>query len=367
MMHRLIIHAIATVFVVPLVYPTAERCLSAEKPRIAIGDREPSPTQAAVGEAVEGQALGVVSDKRVYAPGDRVVVGIRLVNVGRAEVSWVDCPVSGPRLTVSTPDGTPVPRTRRAMKASAESAIGTGHAVSSKLKPGESRDDQIDLALLYDLTVAGRYFVSAKRKVSKPNGEWSSVDAVSNKLEIIIDESLLSQTTGEFAARPYTIRIPRFADFNAHTPSIVYASIKTYEALVDDLVRQATEVRDSEGKRFIFDFLGGTHATAAIPMLLSQIDFDRTGLGRLGRHGDNLDAYPAEEALETIGIPAVGPIVDALGEEKDLTRRKLMVSVLRRVLGKDVAKLVLQKALESSVRDVHKRLEQAIDVLNASE
>ncbi len=361
MIHSVPIRVLASAALVPLVFSAITSRLSAQHPGGGVGDVAPSPAQTTVEKPIEGLALRLVSDAPVYAPGDRIVLGIRLVNVGKTDVLWADCPVSRARLTVSTLDGTPVPRTRRGMGVPADNALVIGRGIVFRLKSGESRDEQIDLNLLYDLTIAGKYFVTAQRKVMKPDGKWSPIDVVSNKLEIIIDESLLSQTTGEFEARPYTIRIPRFANFNARTPTIVYASMRTYDALVDDLIRQAREIRDKDGKDFILYLLGEMHATAAIPTLLSQIDFDSTGNGN---HGNNLHCYSAEGALTRIGISAVDPIIDALGEEQDETRRKLMVSVLFHALGKAGAELVLQQAIDSSLPDVRKRYEQARDGLN---
>jgi hypothetical protein len=232
--------------------------------------------------------------------------------------------------------------------------------INFKLKPGGSCVEEIDLNLLYDLTVAGKYFISAKRKVMEPTGKWSPTEAESNRLEITIDDSLLPHTTGEFAAHPYTMRVPRFADFDGHTPDLVYASIRTYEEMVADLIRQARTVRNASGKSMLFYMLGNLHTTAAIPTLLSNIDFDVAGLGK---RGDDLRAYPAAEELIRIGSAVVDPIVAALGEEKDETRRKLMVGVLRHVLGADTAEVVLQNALHSSRGDVKQRLELAKGLL----
>ncbi len=292
------------------------------------------------GEAVEGQALSLVSDKRVYAPGERVVIGIRLIDVGAADAFGSVCPISRPTLTVSSSGG-PVPKTRRALAVHSDAAHVDGSGITFTLKPGESRDEQVDLNLVYDMTVAGKYRVRAKRKVQTAAGDWSPTECVSNDLEITVDDSLLSQTTGEFAARAYTIRVPRFAEhYDGNTGEVALDSIRTYRAIVADLIGQAREMRHRPGDQDIQNMLGWFRAEAAVPMLLSEID-DEPGVSMTGVKLDLVS--PASSHLVSIGNPAVKPIIKELGVETSDTRRKLMVRVLRDVLGDDVADFALQR------------------------
>ena len=61
-----------------------------------------------------------------------------------------------------------------------------GRWTEHELKPGESVEDLISLGKYYDLTIPGKYVVSAKRKVQGAGG--TRAEAASNELEFSVTE-----------------------------------------------------------------------------------------------------------------------------------------------------------------------------------
>ena len=104
----------------------------------------------------------------------------------------------------------------------------------------------------------------------------------------------------------------------------------------------------THAKVYCVYLLGELRADEAVPALLTLIDFEGVPDHNSNRRRARWGRYPASEALAKIGSPAVGPVTAALGDESGETRRKLMVRVLRDILGSDTANFVLQRAVDSA-------------------
>ena len=344
------------------------------------------------GEPVGGLAISISTEKPAYRPGEPIALKVRLKNVGRTDVRAFEDRYSftGPySVTVSLPDGKKAPQTMYAKRMfELEAARWEGSGVTKKLRPGEELVSSEGLSRWFDVTLAGKYTVTAGRVLlyrrKNANGEQPPpVEAVSNKIEFAIDESVLGREEQERAAekeraerdmallRHYLLGIPRH-DWPAYLAADeeVRATVAAYDKAVADLLRAAARSAGSDARIYIFYLLGELRAEAAVPTLVTAIDFEpvdadysesvRSRQARLG-------PYPAQEALVKIGSPAVGPIVAALGKEDGATRRELMVGVLREVLGRGVAEFALQKALESAPPAEKARYEQAKALLKAGE
>ena len=151
--------------------------------------------QTVWGEPVEGQAVSIATDKRVYAPGDRIVLKIRLKNVGRGVVTEARDRYQGVTFLYSVrvllPNGKSVPLTpigAREAKREAEREAGVivGSGTTRKISPGGEIRDDVNLTEFFDTSSPGKYVVSAKRKVLTPGIKWSPTEALSNKLEITV-------------------------------------------------------------------------------------------------------------------------------------------------------------------------------------
>jgi hypothetical protein len=61
------------------------------------------------------------------------------------------------------------------------------------LKPGQSQQTNLDLNEVYDMTTPGKYTVSVKRRVYQDGRIDEALKAMSNRLEIEIEERQQSQ------------------------------------------------------------------------------------------------------------------------------------------------------------------------------
>jgi hypothetical protein len=157
------------------------------------------------GEPVEGQALSISTERLVFTSGDRISLNIRVRNVKDQKVEVNYDAYMRPQFIFSVQvkfsDGRPVPLTQQGQKelrAEAERGMGSGRGVA--LRPGEETNfGDVVLTRLYDLTLAGKYTVSAKMKVLKPGDEFAKTDALSNNLEFTVSDTPYAQKSGEQA------------------------------------------------------------------------------------------------------------------------------------------------------------------------
>ena len=146
-------------------------------------------TENTWGTAVEGQALLISTDKAAYAPGKRIVLSVCFKNVGQKDVRVARTnPLTIYRVAVLLPNGKK--SAAHALWSSKRSRARLGSNALGTLKPGEETRVELELSRLFDFTLAGKYTVSVERSVWKNGALSSTVKAVSNKLEITVDESL---------------------------------------------------------------------------------------------------------------------------------------------------------------------------------
>lgn len=165
------------------------------------------------GKVVEGQAISIgvkepnsiETEKAAFATGEHIDLQFCLRNFGKNDVvrpyeagGGLEG-LCGYSLRLALPNGKAIPMTARG-KESLEQDVNRSQMpfatslVPSGLviRPGESATIRVELTELYDLTRAGTYFVSARRRLVKPGGRLSDppvlsdVEAFSNTLEIIV-------------------------------------------------------------------------------------------------------------------------------------------------------------------------------------
>jgi hypothetical protein len=337
------------------------------------------PSLAGPGEqaaTVEGQSLSISTSKSIYAPGEEITLIARIRNVGHTEIrEWRDryeLLLSVYSIRVSPVEGGEVPMTaygREQRDKEHERAMGS-HA-SRKLKPNGEVSDEIVLTWYYDFSRAGKYLVSAKKKVVKADGSLSPAEATSNKLAVTVDESLRYRNRGDQEAHEpqgcaYLLRIPDFDKTLWHVENPADSPIKVYDEAAADLIRQSQNAKTNNARVYSIYLLGEFRAKAAVPALLraadtvaARADNYKPGHPRWGR-------FPAREALAKIGSPAVEPVIDALADQASPARRKLMVGVLRDILGKDVAEFIVKKAADSATGRKKTNYEEARRELSAT-
>ena len=344
--------------------------LRAETPRglYVIGD-----TPRKWGESVEGQSVSIATEIPVFASGDRILMNIRVKNVGYGNLKVRYDGYMRAQFIFSVDlkfaDGKPVPLTLEGQKELHDEAErGKGSFRGTGLRHGEELSfGSVVLTTLYDLSRAGKYIASARMKVVKDGGGYAKTDAVSNILEFSVSEPNgppIQKLEEQIPGRPYLMIIPAFDAAHGRADEAAEAIVKVFGGATADLIEQVEARCDNEAVLQSAIFLG-IAPKVAVPSLLAAIDFKagRSDNYRAGQPCWGL--YPAKEALVKIGGPAVAPITAALGGEEDANRRKLMVGVLRDALGSDVAESVLKKAADSSPDIKKANYDQARRELNA--
>ncbi len=334
--------------------------------------RERVGSAAECGASVEGQSLSISTSKAVYAPGEQIILNVRLKNFGTTDVTEAR---HGPieiislySIGVSLEHDRAVPMTTYALEQVRRFVDLPGSGRARTLKPDEDIADETVLSWFFDFSRSGKYTITAKRKVMKANGDWSSVEAVSNRLTISVDEELRYRSQAgphDPPSRQYTISIPDFDVSRWHMDADIDAPVKARAAVAADLIAQAQKGKTRNARTYGVYLLGELRADEAVPTLLTLIDFegvpDHNSNSRHARWG----RYPACEALAKIGSPAVGLLVGDLADEGSASRRRLVVGTLRDILGKDVAEFVLKKADNSATGPRKANYEQAIRDLDA--
>jgi hypothetical protein len=144
-----------------------------------------------LGKVVNGQELSISTDKRIYAPGETVLLTANLRNVGERVVeTWGTGTLLDFQLTVVSPDGTELPMTPYGKNLSA--MRGSLRESSVRLQPGQQNSVRIALNRLYGVGLAGKYEVFAKRRIiaGYSHRKVEMCEIISNRLEIKIDDTL---------------------------------------------------------------------------------------------------------------------------------------------------------------------------------
>jgi hypothetical protein len=160
---------------------------------------------------VQGQVLGIATDREAYAPGEPITLKIYLKNVSVHEIHFVRWSALDMfRTSVFLPDGKPAP-----LSLYGKERFSRNHSSGwsfSLLKPGEVVSFNVELSRLFDFSLEGRYMVSVAGGAVKVKGkEVASTDATSlrftlekvesNRLEITIDEGDLPSAKPGIRAR----------------------------------------------------------------------------------------------------------------------------------------------------------------------
>lgn len=143
------------------------------------------------GDAVEDQALSIMTKKAAYAPGERIILNVCLKNIGQHDVKVITTqPSPIYQVSVLLPDGKESPLTLYG-NSIFKNPWEDGSQSTRILKPGEETHVELQLSRLFDFSLAGKYVVSVKRAVIRKDGTVRpKLYATSNKLKITVDESL---------------------------------------------------------------------------------------------------------------------------------------------------------------------------------
>jgi len=143
------------------------------------------------GKELQGYAISITANKAVVAPGESIILTISLKNVGTEDMRILRQHLAHYDIEVLGPDGVKVPLTlygERILEGSRESGNST-----TILKPGEESSVGIPLNRMFDFTLAGKYAVSVQRAIWKGAPGIPTLKAISNKLNLTVDESLASK------------------------------------------------------------------------------------------------------------------------------------------------------------------------------
>ncbi len=180
---------------------------------------------------------------------------------------------------------------------------------------------------------------------------------------LLVAGVLLGKEEGEMKVTEYVLAWPRFDTVSAKNgDKALSESVEAYYKAGHNLSIQLRESKTNVAKTYAIYLLGTLRAKQAVRDLVKVIDF-KTELVEPALRISRWRSYPAKTALSQIGMPSVGPVVKALGKEDNETRRNLMLSVLREVLDKDIAKFVIQKAIKTAKDDEKLRYEKALSIL----
>jgi len=116
-------------------------------------------------------SLTLSAVEQTVRPGSEAKVQTTLTNVTSQVVTFFDTnPDCDYLIEVRDEKGNPAEQTTYRRQLSCKNRLGDARNILVKLKPQESRKDEIVLTRLYELNRPGRYFVQAQRKLPKELG-----------------------------------------------------------------------------------------------------------------------------------------------------------------------------------------------------
>ena len=183
--------------------------------------------------------------------------------------------------------------------------------------------------------------------------------------------SLVSVGGGVTGAEPPSaaqhLVIPRLASLSSKERTELQVRLVSDRFnMCDRLLQQLDPATDKEVSFEIAYLLGIYRMERAVSELSRYIavrndKFDPNVYLQMSLYGE----YPIAEALTLIGNPSVRPMLDNLEASDDATVRKLSARVIVIVEGREIAKVVLEKAIEKQRDDAKKaRLKAAIGTLD---
>ena len=167
----------------------------------------------------------------------------------------------------------------------------------------------------------------------------------------------------EVPHKEYRAFIPMFEGLSKEEADKYSADILVAQSKsINELVNQLSVAKSVDAKVQLIYVLGELRATLAISKLVEFIDFEmqipifQPQMRRWGK-------YPAQEALVKIGLDSVKYIVPRLGKEKADDRRVFLVQVIANIMGKDIAKLMIEKEMALSPDSEKGSYQQCLSVL----
>ena len=147
------------------------------------------------GEAVQGRALSISTQKARYAPEEPISLSILLKNAGTNEIQMESIsPFAAYYIEVVGPDGKNTPPTVYGKKLFAYLVGSWGsQGPSRKLKPGAELPVEMRIARLFDFSLPGKYTISVQKAIAGRITYTNTLNAVSNKITLTIDDSLATK------------------------------------------------------------------------------------------------------------------------------------------------------------------------------
>ena len=156
------------------------------------------PDERAWGIPLNGQALSITTDKKTYAPLEPIILTIFFKNVGQKPVRVTEdnAFLNDYDIKVRQPDNDVCPWTAYGRR---KHEVMTTATRGFNLEPGGERICILPLNRLFDMTRDAVYTIMVGRNVILANG--GVFMAVSNRLEVKVDESLWLQKAPPEKAR----------------------------------------------------------------------------------------------------------------------------------------------------------------------
>ena len=143
---------------------------------------------------------------------------------------------------------------------------------------------------------------------------------------------------------------------------------------LDSYVNTAITVIEGEGSQELkpndirltaIDILGALRAKRSVNVLVRIVDY-REALPVLSSNGEITPAvyYPAAKALLEIGKPVIPACLEAL-EKSDARRMEILCWIIKKVEGKEIAELLLEKRLKSCSPNTKSNIQAALDYIKS--
>jgi hypothetical protein len=127
----------------------------------------------------------VDKDKTAFKVGEVIVISLTVKNNDDVELFVLQsCATLDYKLTVKDEYGQLVSLTKEGQRRTTRSEIYCSYK-TVKIEPGKSKQDNINLTQLYDLSAKGKYYISANRSAQK--GEYEGINLESDVIEIVVE------------------------------------------------------------------------------------------------------------------------------------------------------------------------------------
>jgi len=140
------------------------------------------------GDASEGQAISVLTNKNRYVRGERILLDVSCRNVGQESVRvGLTSPLQMYHVTVLLPDSKKAPFTlygKQVFENSKHSSL-----FVADLKPGQQKHSELELRRLYDFSLDGKYTVRVHMTVLKGGRGPETVKITSNTIEFTVESA----------------------------------------------------------------------------------------------------------------------------------------------------------------------------------